>query len=198
MGKVASHCCRSRSRTDITFCHFNHPATQTLIEQFINFSSHTHPVNIVKPWFLQLEWDECTPAEVSRRRGSSRPLVWHLTSFINNACRGPLLTSPSNCEWLELPEFTYMNIYSNKAHIWLQCSRMWAHSHRFEANGSLSSPKPRFPMNWTHCILYILYLSLYIRCRLAPGVCCGAHLSPLSVTHALCVENANCEKAELK
>lgn len=38
-------------------------------------------------------------------------------------------------------------------------------------------------------------LPLYIRCTLVT-MCCGTHLSPLSVTHALCIENANCEKAK--
>lgn len=48
------------------------------------------------------------------------------------------------------------------------------------------------------CQMKSLYLSLCVRCRLVPGVCCGAHLSPLSVSHALCVENANCEKEKFK
>lgn len=43
----------------------------------------------------------------------------------------------------------------------------------------------------------IIFITAY-KMQVGAGACCGAHLSPLSVTHALCVENANCEEEKLK
>lgn len=67
---------------------------------------------------------------------------------------------------------------------------MWAHPCRTPRDlNTVNGPtniKPRFLIN---------LLPLCIRCTLVTR-CCGTHLSPLSVTHALCIENANCEKAK--